>query len=73
MFLCKNLELNSGNKKVWLKWLQTIFGALFGIQSDKHRQDDFAKQKPINVVFVGVATVIVLLLTMMLIVSVVLP
>ena len=52
--------------------LQTILGAVFGIQSDKKRQEDFAKADPGKLIALGVVTVIVIVIAMIIVVNVVL-
>ena len=52
--------------------LQTILGAVFGIQSDKKRQEDFAKADPGKLIALGIVTVIVIVVAMIIVVNVVL-
>lgn len=44
--------------------LQTILGALFGIQSDKKRQEDFAKADPGKLIALGIITVVIIVIVM---------
>lgn len=57
-----------GNKTGILSMLQTILGAVFGIQSEKKRQEDFAKADPGKLIAIGIVTVIIIMVTMALIV-----
>ena len=56
------------NKTGILAVLQTILGAVFGIQSEKKRQEDFAKADPGKLIAIGIVTVIIIMVTMALIV-----
>lgn len=49
--------------------LQTILGAVFGIQSDKKRQEDFAKADPGKLIALGIITVVVIMLGMLIVVK----
>ncbi len=49
--------------------LQTIVGAVFGIQSDKKRQEDFAKADPGKLIALGVVTVVVIMIVMIMVVK----
>ena len=44
--------------------LQTILGAVFGVQSDKKRQEDFAKADPGKLIALGIITVVVIMVAM---------
>lgn len=44
--------------------LQTIFGAVFGIQSEKKRQEDFAKADPGKLIALGIITVVIIVIVM---------
>lgn len=57
-----------GNKNSILATLQTILGAVFGIQSEKKRQEDFAKADPGKLIAIGIVTVVIIMVTMALIV-----
>lgn len=48
--------------------LQTILGAVFGVQSDKKRQEDFSKADPGKLIAIGIVTVIVIMVGMALVV-----
>ncbi len=48
--------------------LQTVLGAVFGVQSDKKRQEDFAKADPGKLIAIGIVTVIVIMVGMALVV-----
>jgi len=49
--------------------LQTVFGAVFGIQSDRKRQEDFAKTDPGKLIAIGIITVIVIMVGMVILVN----
>lgn len=49
--------------------LQTVLGAVFGIQSDRKRQEDFAKADPGKMIAVGIITVIVIIVGMVIVVN----
>lgn len=59
---------DSSNKAGILGVLQTVLGAVFGIQSEKKRQEDFAKADPGKLIAIGIVTVIIIMVTMALIV-----
>ena len=63
---------NSKEKSGILATLQTILGAVFGIQSDKKRQEDFAKADPGKLIALGIITVIVIMVAMAITVNTVL-
>jgi hypothetical protein len=44
--------------------LQTIAGAVFGIQSEKKRQEDFAKADPGKLIALGIITVVIIVIGM---------
>lgn len=44
--------------------LQTIMGAVFGIQSEKKRQEDFAKADPGKLIALGIITVVIIVIGM---------
>lgn len=52
--------------------LQTILGAVFGVQSDKKRQEDFTKADPGKIIALGVITVVIIMAIMAFTVSTVL-
>lgn len=59
----------NGRKGGLLGTLQTILGAVFGVQSEKKRQEDFAKSDPGKLIAIGIITVIVIMVGMALIVQ----
>lgn len=59
---------SAGNKGGILGTLQTVLGAVFGVQSDKKRQEDFAKADPGKLIAIGIVTVIVIMVGMALVV-----
>lgn len=48
-----------------LSTLQTILGAMFGVQSEKQRQKDFEKGNPIHFIIGGIIFVVVFILTIL--------
>jgi len=52
--------------------LQTILGAVFGIQSDKKRREDFEKADPGKLIAIGIVTVVVIVVAMIITVKIVL-
>lgn len=44
--------------------LQTVLGAVFGVQSDKKRQEDFAKADPGKLIAIGIITVVIIMVGM---------
>ncbi len=55
----------AGERKIGiLGTLQTILGAVFGVQSDKKRQEDFAKADPGKLIALGIITVVVIMVAM---------
>lgn len=44
--------------------LQTVLGAVFGIQSDKKRQEDFTKADPGKLIALGIITVVIIVIVM---------
>jgi len=63
---------NNREKPGVLGTLQTILGAVFGVQSDKKRQEDFAKADPGKLIALGIITVIVIMVGMAITVKMVL-
>ncbi len=63
---------SSKDKGGILGTLQTILGAVFGVQSDKKRQEDFAKADPGKLIALGIITVIVIMVAMAITVNTVL-
>lgn len=55
-----------------LATLQTILGAVFGIQSEKKRQEDFAKADPGKLIALGIITVVIIVIVMIVTVNLVL-
>ncbi|PXF63860.1 DUF2970 domain-containing protein [Kangiella spongicola] len=48
-----------------LSTLQTILGAMFGVQSEKQRQKDFEKGNPVHFIIGGIIFVVVFILTIL--------
>lgn len=65
----RDTEQQPKDKSGILGTLQTILGAVFGIQSDKKRQEDFAKADPGKLIALGIITVIVIMAGMAIIVN----
>lgn len=65
---------NSGSDRKTgpLGTLQTILGAVFGVQSDKKRQEDFAKADPGRLIALGIITLVMIMAAMAFTVSAVL-
>lgn len=65
-----DLETPEGvGKQSFLHMLQSVFAAIFGIQSEKNRQEDFKKGDPAQYITLGIVAAIGLVLIMMLVVS----
>ena len=62
-------EPTDSTKSGILGTLQTILGAVFGIQSDKKRQEDFAKADPGKIIALGIITVVVIVVGMIITVN----
>ncbi|MCG8673293.1 MAG: DUF2970 domain-containing protein [Pseudomonadales bacterium] len=56
-------------KLSFLSMVQSVFAAIFGIQSDKNRQEDFQKGDATQFIVLGIAVSIGIMITMWLIVS----
>ena len=48
---------------------QSVIAAMFGVQSEEKRQQDFAGGNPINYIVVGIVMVIIFILTLVAIVN----
>ncbi|GAA0204528.1 hypothetical protein GCM10009123_09890 [Kangiella japonica] len=48
-----------------LSTLQTILGAMFGVQSEQQRQKDFEKGSPVQFIIGGIIFVVVFILTIL--------
>lgn len=53
----------------FLGLLQSTLAAIFGIQSEKNRQSDFKQTDPSQFIFMGIAAVIVIVITMIVVVN----
>jgi len=62
-------DSSSTNPPGFLSILQSVVAAMFGVQSDKKRQQDFESGHPGSYIFVGVIMVIVFVLTLVAIVN----
>jgi len=60
-------EQQSKNK--CLRIIQSTFAGLFGIQSEKNRQEDFKEKSPFDYIVAGVIGVIALLIIMTILVK----
>ena len=56
-------------KLSFLSMVQSVFAAIFGIQSDKNRQEDFQKGDATQFIVLGIAVSVGIMITMWLIVS----
>ncbi|MES2663479.1 MAG: DUF2970 domain-containing protein [Pseudomonadota bacterium] len=52
-------------------FLKTIFGGLFGIQSDKQRRKDFENHTPSRFIFLGVIASVIVIIAVISVVAVV--
>ncbi|MCG8315643.1 MAG: DUF2970 domain-containing protein [Pseudomonadales bacterium] len=57
------------NKLSFLSMIQSVVAAIFGIQSEKNRQEDFKKGDASQFIVMGIVAVVILLIVMMFIVS----
>lgn len=60
---------DSQGKRSFLAMVQSVFAAIFGIQSEKNRQEDFKKGDPAQYITLGIVAAIGLVLIMALVVS----
>lgn len=56
-------------KVSFLSMIQSVFAAIFGIQSDKNRQKDFKKGDASQFIVLGIVTVVAIMITMAIVVS----
>lgn len=56
-------------KRSFLAMMQSVLAAIFGIQSEKNRQEDFKKGDPAQYITLGIVAAIGLVLIMALVVS----
>ncbi len=61
--------MTSNDNKGFLKMLQSMLAALFGIQSERKRQEDFQAKSPFDYILFGIIGVILLLVVMAIIVN----
>lgn len=61
-------EPGRGKQGLW-HMLQSVFGAIFGIQSDKNRQEDFKKGDPSQYIVLGIVAVVGIMVTMAIVVN----
>lgn len=54
-----------------LQVVQSVLAAFFGVQSEKSRQRDFTRGKPIHYITIGLVATVVFVLTIVLIVKLV--
>ena len=57
----------------FLRVIQSTVAGLFGIQSEKNRQEDFKEKSPFDYILAGIIGVIALLVIMTIVVKSVLP
>ncbi len=55
-----------------LKVLHSVIAAIFGIQSDKNREEDFSKGDPSQYIVMGIVVVVAIVIGMIVLVSTVL-
>lgn len=48
----------------WLHVIQSVLAALFGVQSSKNRERDFASGKPADYIFIGIIAIVVFVLSL---------
>ena len=60
---------DSQEKLSWLSMIQSVFAAIFGIQSDKNRQKDFKKGDASQFMMLGIIAVVGIMITMAVLVS----
>lgn len=60
---------DSSQKQSFLKVLQNVVSAIFGIQSDKNRQDAFKKGDASQYITMGIVAVVLIMCTMIFIVN----
>lgn len=53
----------------FLSMIQSVFAAIFGIQSDKNRQKDFKKGDAGQFIVLGIVAVVAIMVTMAVVVS----
>ncbi len=56
-------------KQSFLHMLQSVLAAIFGIQSDKNREEDFKKGDPAQYIVLGIVAVLVLMIIVWSVVS----
>ena len=57
----------------FLRVIQSTVAGLFGIQSEKNRQEDFKEKSPFDYILAGIIGVVALLVIMTIVVKSVLP
>ncbi|AWB66496.1 hypothetical protein C2869_08670 [Saccharobesus litoralis] len=57
---------------MWLRAVKAVLSALFGVQSDKNRQSDFAKGSLPHILIIGIMCIGLLIIALVLAVSLVL-
>lgn len=62
-------NFESTKKPGFFSVLQSVLAAMFGVQSDKKRQQDFEKGNAGEYIFIGIIMVVVFILTIMWIVN----
>lgn len=59
----------SEGKVSFLSMIQSVFAAIFGIQSDKNRQKDFKKGDASQFIVLGIVAVVAIMVTMAVVVN----
>jgi hypothetical protein len=49
--------------------IQSVLAAMFGIQSDEKREQDFANGNPVNFIVIGIVMVMIFIMTLVAIVN----
>ncbi len=57
----------------WLAYIQSVLAALFGVQSEQKRMQDFAKHHPFPLIVIALGTFVLFVLMILAIVFAVLP
>lgn len=60
---------DSDSKVSFLSMIQSVFAAIFGIQSDKNREKDFKKGDASQFIVLGIIAVVAIMATMAIVVN----
>lgn len=64
----ENQQESSEKLSLW-SMIQSVFAAIFGIQSDKNRQKDFKKGDAGQFITMGIIAVVIIMITMIMVVN----